>query len=182
MFPGAALRLLTVPASEAALQALRFVWDNHSLAEMLFSQSEPSIKHRCARRKQFCYRAQSGAEQWLYRLHGRVGVAQRTGLNVHVVLNNGLGVAKRHDGHGIGDRGRDSVVEIIKASVVSQASGVATLPLCLVLASVYLLWLIYTGEEIKLTLAQARSTFAWWRKKRGSLGDVAGPMSPKMML
>lgn len=50
-------------------------------------------------------------------------------MDVHVVLNNRLGIAKLHDGHGIGDRSRDGVIKIVEASVVSQASGVAALPL-----------------------------------------------------
>lgn len=69
-------------------------------------------------------------------LHGRIGVAQRAGLRIHVVLDNGLSVSKRHDGHSVGDRGRNGPVGVLEAGVISQAGGVAALPLWLVLAIV----------------------------------------------
>lgn len=68
-------------------------------------------------------------------LHGRIGVAQRAGLNVHVVLDNGSSVTKRHDGHGVGYRGRNGPVGVLEASIVSQAGGVAALPLRWVLVT-----------------------------------------------
>ena len=62
-------------------------------------------------------------------LHVRVSVAQRAGLSVHVVLDDGLNVTKLQDGHSVVDGGRDGAVLVFKAGVISQAGGVAALPL-----------------------------------------------------
>lgn len=99
------------------------------------------------------------APRW--HLHGRVGVAERAGLYIHVVLHDRLSVAKLHDGHGVGQRGRDGLVLVHEASIISQAGGVASLPLY---DKVSMRWRRAELEARWLfphTLAQARSTLAW---------------------
>lgn len=114
-------------------------------------------------------------------LHGRVSVAQRAGIGVHVITNNGRRVTERHDRHGIGDGRRDAIGSVIEAGIISQAGRIAPLPLERMLVMNCSLGASPVGtKNSRHTLAQARSTLAWCRKKSGSLGEVAGPMSPKM--
>lgn len=74
-------------------------------------------------------RGQSSPWRFCPHSHGGVSVAQRAGISIHIVTDNGRRVTERHDRHGIGDGRGGGIGPVIEAGIISEAGRIAPLPL-----------------------------------------------------
>lgn len=115
---------------------------------------------------------------------GLVGKALQLALGGHVISNNSVGGEARHvewvTEVSLWDTTRSFPAAVVKGSI----GGIFLLPrlILLILTRLFHWEIPERSERMKAETHQChqiRSTWVWWRKKRGSLGDESmGSMSP----